>query len=392
MSSSLYISEPKPLLVRNALFLLCTFLCFSCVSDQTDDRAEWLESAPPIYYDLAEAVAKAKPNQPILLQFGGWACVGDRKMERFLEEDPEVVAARSAFSYAHVMVDDKEPLPDGLGDYYLGALDSLWGKRRLRTIGDKWGVLESAVFGQSSQPYLVALSQDGCLLTKPIGYERDAKVIIDFLDRSLQAHKEDVCFEDVSAIKIWMQAPSDSIRAAHHRTEALANPIPRVVDGKPRLTCDGEGTASLSGTTEAIVSNWCGDIQPMSGGQYMLTLTADIGENWKVFSSHLASNEGPIPLALFEEENLSLKGEPIPSDTTGGYDLAFEMKLHYWEQKVSLSQVISFPVEGQEASFTVEYMTCDDARCLPPYAFEMGIVWDAENDESGRGVRMVPAN
>ena len=63
------------------------------------------------------------------------------------------------------------------------------GKRKLRTLGNKWAHLQTELFNNNAQPYYVLLSPDGNLLNKPVGYTPDVNEYVNFLECGLNNYK-----------------------------------------------------------------------------------------------------------------------------------------------------------------------------------------------------------
>ena len=59
----------------------------------------------------------------------------------------------------------------------------------LRTVGDRWSHLQQTRFGQLTQPLYVAISPDGQLLAKPMGFTESAQGFADWLRKGLKAYR-----------------------------------------------------------------------------------------------------------------------------------------------------------------------------------------------------------
>ena len=123
---------------------------------------------------------------------------------------------------------------------------------------------------------------------------------------------------------------------------------------------------------------WSFDSKKISDTEYDLILTATVDEGWHVYAIDIPPG-GPIPTSFtFEEsDNYELFGDlkyPKPIDK---YDKAFEMDLSYFDGSADFVQRIKVLKEGAfEIKGELEFMACDDSRCLPPdyveYAFNIG--------------------
>lgn len=114
---------------------------------------------------------------------------------------------------------------------------------------------------------------------------------------------------------------------------------------------------------------WTFGANQLDGGEYELTLTALVNDGWYIYSQHLDEG-GPIPTSFTfrESDHYALVGqtEEEGPHRQEGMDELFGMNVVKYGERVVFKQRIrvsdaSRPVEGQ-----LEFMTCDDNRCLPP--------------------------
>ncbi len=113
---------------------------------------------------------------------------------------------------------------------------------------------------------------------------------------------------------------------------------------------------------------WSYEAKWVAEGEYDLIFTAHISDGWYVYSQNLESDDGPIPTSFTWG---SLDGVELIGDTKedgpthDGYDEIFEMNVVKYSGKPTFTQRVRI---GDYASVTgyVEYMTCDNDRCLPP--------------------------
>ena len=65
-------------------------------------------------------------------------------------------------------------------------------KKKVRTVGDKWMVLQANTYGTNSQPYYVFLDHDEKQLIKPANYQDYGTVSLfsDWLKRGLKEFKK----------------------------------------------------------------------------------------------------------------------------------------------------------------------------------------------------------
>ena len=113
---------------------------------------------------------------------------------------------------------------------------------------------------------------------------------------------------------------------------------------------------------------WTFDSKEISPDEVELQFIADIDLGWHVYSTDIPDG-GPIPTSFnfVESDKYELVGELETPEAIEKFDKAFEMTLEYYgeravfSQKVKLNTEEPFVIQGE-----LEFMACDDSRCLPP--------------------------
>ena len=126
---------------------------------------------------------------------------------------------------------------------------------------------------------------------------------------------------------------------------------------------------SLSSTTAQILEpvEWSTSIEKKSVTEIDLIATATIDSGWHLYSQDVPE-DGPIPTSFtFEESNTyELVGKTIEADGHTVDDPVFGMKIKYFEDKVEFRQTITLLGNPGSIKASVNFMVCDDTRCLPP--------------------------
>ena len=123
----------------------------SSLSPKVIQNSLRLQSMEPIKY--AKAHAK-KVGKPVMLDFTGWACVNCRKMEEQVWSDNDVKRMLSEeVVLVSLYVDERTKLPEE--DQYETTIAGK--KKKVRTIGDQWMVLQAERYKTNSQPYYVLI-------------------------------------------------------------------------------------------------------------------------------------------------------------------------------------------------------------------------------------------
>jgi len=135
-------------------------------------------------YEAGMAAAKAS-GKPVLIDFTGFGCVNCRKMEAAVWSDPQVAEKLSKdYILISLYVDDKTPLAKPMEVTQNGV------KRTLRTVGDKWSYLQSSKFGANTQPFYVALDNEGNPLAAARSYNENVQDYVNFLKEGLDRYRK----------------------------------------------------------------------------------------------------------------------------------------------------------------------------------------------------------
>lgn len=136
------------------------------------------------------------------------------------------------------------------------------------------------------------------------------------------------------------------------------------------------GLVSVTGQVLQPVK-WSFDANKLSNDEFELIFKTTIDPGWHVYGIDIPEG-GPIPTSFnFKAaDSYELAGAIQTPKAIEKYDNAFEMDLSYYEsgaifrQKVKMKSEQPFRVTGE-----LEFMACDDHRCLPPeyveFAFDL---------------------
>jgi len=143
-----------------------------------------------VFHDYEVGLEHArKVDKPILLDFTGWACVNCRKMEEQVWSDSEVKQILSEdVVIISLYVDERTKLP--VSEHYETTVA---GKvKKVRTVGDKWTVMQVQRYKINSQPYYLVLDHDENPLIEAANYQDHGSVDVfkDWLERGLSAFIE----------------------------------------------------------------------------------------------------------------------------------------------------------------------------------------------------------
>lgn len=136
------------------------------------------QTVEPQFTDYSDAIIAAESTgKPILLDFTGYGCVNCRKMEASVWTDPRVAdKIRKDYILVSLFVDDKTPLPKSW------SVTENGNKVKIRTVGDKWSLLQRHKFGANAQPFYVIIDAKGRLIKGPYTFDPDPEKFLKFLD------------------------------------------------------------------------------------------------------------------------------------------------------------------------------------------------------------------
>jgi len=114
---------------------------------------------------------------------------------------------------------------------------------------------------------------------------------------------------------------------------------------------------------------WKTTVEKVSDSEFNLVITANIEYGWHLYSQTVPDG-GPIPTTFtFEKNNdaYQLLGTPTEGEGYEEYDKVFEMDIKYFDTKAIFKQKIRLLTKDQiKIKGVLEFMVCDDTRCLPP--------------------------
>lgn len=121
---------------------------------------------------------------------------------------------------------------------------------------------------------------------------------------------------------------------------------------------------------------WSFGANKISDTEYELIATAQISKGWYLYSQYMESDEGPIPTSFIFEPHDHY--ELVDETKEDGYrkeafDDIFGMTLVKYSNKVKFTQRILVKGALEAISGSLDFMTCDDERCLPPTTVKFDI-------------------
>ncbi|MBF4464977.1 protein-disulfide reductase DsbD domain-containing protein [Flavobacterium sp. LC2016-12] len=113
---------------------------------------------------------------------------------------------------------------------------------------------------------------------------------------------------------------------------------------------------------------WTASVKKISATEYELIATATIEKGWHLYSQTVAK-DGPVATSFTFQGNNSYLKKGNTSEEKGHTvkDPIFNMQIKYFENKATFKQRVKLKSKpGFKVNATVEFMVCDNSRCLPP--------------------------
>jgi thiol:disulfide interchange protein len=121
---------------------------------------------------------------------------------------------------------------------------------------------------------------------------------------------------------------------------------------------------------------WTFSVKQTGEANFDLIAKAEIDDKWHLYSQFLPSDDGPVATSFnFTPSNrYKLVGKVTESKLKTEFDPVFQMELSFFEKEAEFTQKITvepgsaFTINGE-----VEFMVCDDTKCLPPEIIEFSL-------------------
>lgn len=118
---------------------------------------------------------------------------------------------------------------------------------------------------------------------------------------------------------------------------------------------------------------WSTSVTKISDTEYELVAIATIESKWHLYSQNVPEG-GPVATSFTFKGNGNYlkKGNTLEEKGHMVDDPVFGMQIKFFENKASFKQRIKLKEEVPfKVDATVEFMVCDDSRCLPPTVVDL---------------------
>lgn len=140
---------------------------------------------------------------------------------------------------------------------------------------------------------------------------------------------------------------------------------------------------------------WRFTTENLGNDEFNLVFIAEIEPRWHLYSQDIPMSPPATTFTFEKSEGYELIGKVTESKSVEQYDPNFEMTLKFFSQEATFKQKVKL-VQGQSVVVkgNVEFMSCDDTRCLPPaeesFSFSLQSSGSAGRPFSGPGAAQGP--
>jgi thiol:disulfide interchange protein DsbD len=138
---------------------------------------------------------------------------------------------------------------------------------------------------------------------------------------------------------------------------------------------------------------WTTSVEKVSETEYKLISNTTIDQGWHLYSQNVPEN-GPIPTSFTYDDsaaNFSVVGNTLEEEGTTVDDPVFNMRIKFFSNSAQFSQTIKILDENVASiNAEVEFMVCDDKRCLPPTYVDL--VFELNNSSLEKTEKISPTS
>jgi thiol:disulfide interchange protein DsbD len=120
--------------------------------------------------------------------------------------------------------------------------------------------------------------------------------------------------------------------------------------------------------------SWSYAAKKTSPTEAVVFIKATIDEGWHVYSQNVKEG-GPIKttITFSPSKDYALVGKTIEPKAITRMEKAFNMEVAFFENSVIFQQKIKLKAGQTTVKGQLEYMTCNDQKCLPPDNIDFSI-------------------
>ena len=130
---------------------------------------------------------------------------------------------------------------------------------------------------------------------------------------------------------------------------------------------------------------WSFSSNKITDNEYELVFAATIDYKWHLYSQDIPMSPPATTFHFNKNDDIELLGK-VTEDTSSvieEYDPNFEMKLKFYANKAVFKQKVKLLKPQAEVTGSLEFMSCDDTKCLPPTDMDFSFSLKKSNGEAG---------
>ncbi|WP_448701773.1 protein-disulfide reductase DsbD domain-containing protein [Mucilaginibacter sp. AW1-3] len=136
-------------------------------------------------------------------------------------------------------------------------------------------------------------------------------------------------------------------------------------------------TILFSASTYAQIEShvkWAEGVKKVSATEAVILVKATIDEGWHIYSVN-QKDGGPVKttISLTPSKDFSLVGKTIEPTPVTKFEKSFGINVSYFENSVVFQQKIKLKTKQTVVKGKIEFMTCDDHKCLPPEDIDFSV-------------------
>lgn len=120
--------------------------------------------------------------------------------------------------------------------------------------------------------------------------------------------------------------------------------------------------------------NWAYAAKKVSATEAVVLLKATIDDGWHIYSAYIKEG-GPIKTSFkfAKSAEYTPVGQIVEPKPLSQYDKNFGMNLTFFENSAVFQQKVKLKGKKATVKGTLEFMTCNDQKCLPPETVDFSV-------------------
>jgi len=112
---------------------------------------------------------------------------------------------------------------------------------------------------------------------------------------------------------------------------------------------------------------WAEGVKKVSATEAVVLVKATIDEGWHIYSVN-QKDGGPVKttITISPSKEFSLVGKTTEPTPVTKFEKSFGINVSYFENSVVFQQKVKLKAKQTTVKGKIEFMTCNDQKCLPP--------------------------